>query len=101
MSDQRLYLVAHMQVDPAAVEEITPLFEQHAHACQQKPGSVFFYLIQDRDDPAKFSTMECWERMQDFQRHLDDEEHQRFQAKLQPRLAAEPEEHRCRLLVGA
>lgn len=98
--EQPLYLVAHMQVRENAVDAIRPAFIEHARRSRQKAGNVFFYLVQDREDSTRFSTMECWETMDHFQQHLDDEEHQSFQQQLQPRLAGEPDERRYQLLDG-
>lgn len=94
-----LYLIAHMEVEPDQVDYITPIFAAHARATQQKRGNRFMHLIREADHPERFSTMECWETMDDFKAHLNDAEHQGFQEKLQPVLAKEPEELRCELIA--
>ena len=95
---KQLYLMAHFELDRP--DEIASTFAEHAKASRAKPGCLFFYLIRDRDNPAKFATMECWENYDYFEQHVADEEHSTFQEKLKPYKQREPDVMECDLVMG-
>ncbi len=97
MPDQ-LYLTAKFDLkDP---DKIAPVFREHARASRAKEGCLFFYLIRDRDKPALFATMECWDTYAHFEQHVADDEHTEFQSKLKPHLNGDPEVMEGDLISG-
>ncbi|MCP9237552.1 putative quinol monooxygenase [Lewinella sp. JB7] len=84
-----LYLIAQFELNQP--DEFAPTFAAHAAASRDKPGCRFFYLIRDRENPAKFATMECWETYEHFEQHVADDEHAAFHSQIKRYWKGEPE----------
>ncbi|MBB4077686.1 quinol monooxygenase YgiN [Lewinella aquimaris] len=83
-----LYLIAQFELNKA--DEFADTFAEHARASKDKPGCRFFYLIRDRENPAKFATMECWDTYAHFEQHVADDEHTEFHGKIKQYWKEEP-----------
>jgi quinol monooxygenase YgiN len=95
---KQLYLTAHFELNNP--DDFAPTFAGHAKASRAKPGCLFFYLIRDRDNPAKFATMECWENYDYFTQHTEDDEHSAFHKKIKKVWKEEPEVFEGELVMG-
>ena len=95
---KQLYLIAQFELNKP--DEFAPTFAEHAKASRAKPGCLFFYLIRDRDHPAKFATMESWEDYSYFEQHVADDEHTAFHAKIKQYWKSEPDVMEADLLMG-
>ena len=58
---------------PHRSKQFEATFREHARASRAKEGCMFFYLIRDRDNPAHFATMECWDTYAHFEQHVADD----------------------------
>ena len=95
---KQLYLTAQFELDKP--DEFAEIFADHAKASRAKEGCLFFYLIRDRDNPAHFATMECWDTYAHFEQHVADDEHTAFQSKLKPHLKGKPQVMEADLVMG-
>ena len=95
---KQLYLTAQFELDKP--DEFAATFAAHAKASRAKEGCLFFYLIRDRDKPAHFATMECWDTYAHFEQHVADDEHTEFQSKLKPHLKGKPQVMEADLVMG-
>lgn len=95
---KQLYLIAKFELNNP--DEFASTFAEHAKASRAKPGCLFFYLIRDRNEPAKFATMECWETYEHFEQHVADDEHEAFHAKIKQYWKHEPVVTEADLLMG-
>ncbi|THH41179.1 putative quinol monooxygenase [Neolewinella litorea] len=95
---KQLYLTAQFELEDA--DAFASNFHDHAKASRAKPGCLFFYLIRDRHNPARFATMECWEDYSYFEQHVNDEEHNAFHAKISQVWKREPDVMEADLLCG-
>ena len=95
-----LYLIGHMHLKEAEADAFEATFRQHARASRAKPGCLFFYLVREEEDRSKYSTMEAWESHDYFDRHVADEEHEKFKEKLQPVLREEVDARFYDLIQG-
>ncbi|NJB85676.1 quinol monooxygenase YgiN [Lewinella marina] len=95
---KQLYLIAQFELNDA--DNFAPIFREHAKASRAKPGCLFFYLIRDRENPAKFATMECWEEYRYFEDHVNDDEHNAFHTKISKVWKREPDVMEADLLCG-
>ena len=95
---KQLYLTAQFELDKP--DDFAATFAEHAKASRAKEGCLFFYLIRDRDNPAHFATMECWDTYAHFEQHVADDEHSAFQKKLKPHLKGEPRVMEADLVMG-
>ncbi|NJC26223.1 putative quinol monooxygenase [Neolewinella antarctica] len=95
---KQLYLIAKFDLKKA--DKAYPIFKKHAKASRAKLGCLFFYLIQDKDDPSKFATMECWENYDYFEQHVADDEHEAFFKKIKKHFRKDPEVMEANLVMG-
>lgn len=95
-----LYLVAHMHLREDQADDFEQTFREHARASRAKAGCLFFYLVREADDRSKYSTMEAWENNDYFEQHVADDEHEKFQKKLQPVLQKEVDARMYELIQG-
>ncbi len=95
---KQLYLTAQFELNKP--DEFAPIFKEHARASRAKVGCLFFYLIRDRENSARFATMECWDTYAHFEQHVADEEHTAFHGKIKQYWKAEPDVMEADLVMG-
>jgi len=82
-----LRVVAHLQAQPDEADELRALLEGLVAPTHQETGCLSYELLEDLDDPTKFTFVEEWASKEALQAHFETEHIQNAIARFPDLLA--------------
>jgi quinol monooxygenase YgiN len=76
-------IVAHVAVQPEAVEELTAAFQTIVEATRKEEGNISYVLYQDISDPLNFTFVEVWASQEAINTHNASDHFKAFVAKIE------------------
>ena len=77
-----VWLIVDFFTDPARAQEAEALFTRHVEDGRKDAGNLCFFVLGDRKEPGRFTSMECWEDEAAIENHDAQPHHPVFLAKL-------------------
>jgi len=68
-SDQELTIVAHVTVKAANKDEVVNAFKKVVEGTRKEPGNVSYILMENINDPLKFTFIEVWKSQEAIDAH--------------------------------
>ena len=77
-----VWLIVDFDTDPARRDEAAALFTRHVEDGRRDAGNLAFFVMEDRDQPGRFTSIECWEDEVAIQNHDAQPHHPVFLSEL-------------------
>ena len=89
-----VYVIAYLEVDPAALEEVEKLLRQYRAGSQRESGNLQFEVLQRIHRPSHFSFFEAWQNGAAQAVHASSENTESFHSLLKPYLTSSYDERK-------
>lgn len=93
-----LRVVAHLQARPDATSQLRDVLEGLVVPTRQEPGCISYEMLEDIDDPTKFTFVEEWTDGDALDAHFATEHIQDAISRFPDLLASDPDLRKCRLV---
>ncbi len=81
---QKIAVIAEVRAAPGHEDRIRQLLKPLAESARAQPGCLAYHLLEDTQDPARFSTYQEWTGADALERHLNSDDAKRALDEAQP-----------------